>query len=58
MSSEPDNRRGYGPLVEGFKLVDFGDIDQIKEAITENIAAVILEPIQVKRASTFRRKVS
>lgn len=46
MSSEPDNRRGYGPLVEGFKLVDFGEIDQIKEAITENTAAVILEPIQ------------
>lgn len=46
MSSEPDNRRGYGPLVEGFKLVDFGDIEQIKEAVTENTAAVILEPIQ------------
>src|SRR5690625_4189872 len=46
MSSEAEYRRGYGPLVEGFKLVDFGDIDQIKEAITENTAAVILEPIQ------------
>ena len=46
MSSEPDNRRGYGPLVEGFKMVDFGDIEQIKEAVTENTAAVILEPIQ------------
>lgn len=46
MSSEPDNRRAYGPLVEGFKLVDFGDIEQIKEAVTENTAAVILEPIQ------------
>ncbi len=46
MSSEAEYRRGYGPLVEGFKLVDFGDIDQIREAVTENTAAVILEPIQ------------
>jgi ornithine--oxo-acid transaminase len=46
MSSEAEYRRGYGPLVEGFKLVDFGNIDQIKEAINENTAAVILEPIQ------------
>lgn len=46
MSSEAEYRRGYGPLVEGFVNVDFGDIDQIKAAINENTAAVILEPIQ------------
>lgn len=46
MSSEAEYRRGYGPLVEGFKHVDFGDIEQIKDAINENTAAVILEPIQ------------
>ncbi|MFD2830123.1 ornithine--oxo-acid transaminase [Corticicoccus populi] len=46
MSSEAEYRRGYGPLVDGFKLVDFGDIDQIKEAVNENTAAVLLEPIQ------------
>lgn len=46
LSSEPEYRRGYGPLLNGIKLVDFGDIDQIKEAITENTAAILLEPIQ------------
>lgn len=46
LSSEPEYRRGYGPLLDGIKLVDFGDIDQIKEAITENTAAILLEPIQ------------
>ncbi|MHC0553023.1 ornithine--oxo-acid transaminase [Salinicoccus sp. CNSTN-B1] len=46
LSSEPEYRRGYGPLLDGIKLVDFGDIDQIKEAVTENTAAILLEPIQ------------
>src|SRR5699024_10021586 len=39
-------RRGYGPLLEGIKLVDFGDIEQIKAQINDNTAAVLLEPIQ------------
>lgn len=46
LSSEAEYQRGYGPLLGGFKLVDFGDIEQIKAAITPNTAAVILEPIQ------------
>lgn len=46
LSSEAEYQRGYGPLLEGFKLVEFGDIEQIKAAITPNTAAVLLEPIQ------------
>ncbi|WP_414051135.1 ornithine--oxo-acid transaminase [Macrococcus animalis] len=46
LSSEAEYQRGYGPLLGGFKLVDFGDIEQIKAAITPNTAAVMLEPIQ------------
>ncbi|ULG74873.1 ornithine--oxo-acid transaminase [Macrococcus brunensis] len=46
LSSEAEYQRGYGPLLGGFKLVDFGDIEQIKAAITPNTAAVLLEPIQ------------
>lgn len=46
LSSEAEYRRGYGPLLEGIKLVDFGDIEQIKAQINENTAAVLLEPIQ------------
>ena len=46
LSSEPEYRRGYGPLLDGIKLVDFGDADAIREAITPNTAAVLLEPIQ------------
>lgn len=46
LSSEAEYQRGYGPLLGGFKLVEFGDIEQIKAAITPNTAAVLLEPIQ------------
>ncbi|MBV1756968.1 MAG: ornithine--oxo-acid transaminase [Dethiosulfatibacter sp.] len=46
MSSEPSYRRGYGPLTPGFKLIEYGNIDQLKIAITPNTAAFIMEPIQ------------
>ncbi|MBN2259573.1 MAG: ornithine--oxo-acid transaminase [Clostridiales bacterium] len=46
MSSEPAYRRGYGPLTPGFKMIDYGNIDQLKESITENTAAFLMEPIQ------------
>ncbi len=46
LSSEAEYRRGYGPLLDGIKLVDFGDIGQIRDAVTENTAAILLEPIQ------------
>ncbi|WP_239706487.1 MULTISPECIES: ornithine--oxo-acid transaminase [unclassified Mammaliicoccus] len=46
LSSEKEYQRGYGPLLDGFKLVDFGDIEQIKSAITPNTAAILVEPIQ------------
>ncbi|WP_323702909.1 ornithine--oxo-acid transaminase [Mammaliicoccus sp. Dog046] len=46
LSSEKEYQRGYGPLLGGFNLVDFGDIEQIKSAITPNTAAILIEPIQ------------
>lgn len=39
-------RKPFEPLLKGFKHVPFGDVDAIEEAINENTAAVILEPIQ------------
>ncbi|MBO1003627.1 ornithine--oxo-acid transaminase [Pseudogracilibacillus auburnensis] len=46
LSSDPDNKRGFGPLLPGFKVIPYGDIDALKEAITENTAGFLLEPIQ------------
>ncbi|MGD0168775.1 MAG: aspartate aminotransferase family protein [Smithella sp.] len=36
----------FEPLIPGFKIVPFGDIEAIKKAITDDSAAIILEPIQ------------
>ena len=36
----------FEPLMPGFKMVPFGDIDALRKAVTGDTAAVILEPIQ------------
>ncbi|WP_265516421.1 aspartate aminotransferase family protein [Nitratireductor luteus] len=37
---------GFGPKVEGFDQVPFGDLKAVKEALTEETAAILVEPIQ------------
>lgn len=37
---------GFGPLMPGFTHLPFGDLDALKEAISADTAAVIIEPIQ------------
>jgi ornithine--oxo-acid transaminase len=46
MSSNPDYQRGFEPLTPGFKVIPYGDLEALKNAITTNTAAFILEPIQ------------
>jgi ornithine--oxo-acid transaminase len=46
LSSEKEYQRGFGPLLPGFKLIPYGDIEALKVAITPNSAAFIVEPIQ------------
>lgn len=45
-SSDANAVRGFGPFTPGFKVIPFGDIQALKEAITPNTAAFLLEPIQ------------
>jgi len=37
---------GFGPKVQGFDQVPFGDLDAVKAAITHETAAILLEPVQ------------
>jgi len=37
---------GFGPLLPGFKHLTWGDIAAVNDAIDENTAAVIVEPVQ------------
>jgi len=39
-------QKGFGPLTPGFKHVPFGDDDAVAKAITNETAAVLVEPIQ------------
>jgi len=39
-------KEDFGPFTPGFKMVPYGDLDSISEAISENTAAIMLEPIQ------------
>src|SRR5699024_12685892 len=37
---------GFGPMLPGFKIIPFGDIEALKAAITENTAGFLFEPLQ------------
>ena len=38
--------KGFGPPVEGFDQVPFGNLNELRNAITAETAAVMLEPVQ------------
>jgi acetylornithine/N-succinyldiaminopimelate aminotransferase len=38
-------RSGFGPLLPGFTIIPFGDIEALKKAVSKRTSAVILEPI-------------
>lgn len=46
LSSEEEYQRGYGPLLPGIKVIPYGDVNALKNAITDNTAAFLFEPIQ------------
>ncbi len=39
-------RKGFDPVLEGFDFVPFNDLDALREAVGQDTAAVLLEPIQ------------
>lgn len=45
-SDDPLARNGFGPFTPGFDMVPYGDVAAIEAALTENTAAVLIEPIQ------------
>ena len=42
----PAYREPFGPPLPGFLFVDYGDVEAIKRATTDNTVAVLLEPVQ------------
>jgi ornithine--oxo-acid transaminase len=45
-SSEEQYRDHFGPFTPGFKMIAFGDTDELERAITARTAAFLFEPIQ------------
>ena len=46
LANNKSHTEGFGPKVEGFDQVPFGDHEALKKAINKNTAAIICEPIQ------------
>ncbi len=46
LSSDEEYKRGFGPMLPGIKLIPYGDLEALKNAITKNTAAFLIEPIQ------------
>ncbi|MDX2344034.1 MAG: ornithine--oxo-acid transaminase [Acidimicrobiia bacterium] len=45
-STDPTARKGFGPFAPGFKVVPFGDFPAMRDAVTPNTVAFLVEPIQ------------
>ena len=39
-------QNGYAPLVEGFKYAEFNNLEAFKEAATDDVVAIMVEPVQ------------
>lgn len=46
LSSDDEYKRGFGPMLPGIRLIPYGDLEALKNAITKNTAAFLIEPIQ------------
>lgn len=46
LSDDPETRENFGPFLSGVIQVPYGDIQALKNAITLNTAAILIEPIQ------------
>ncbi len=45
-SSEEKYRKGFGPYTPGFRLIEYGSVEALEEAITDETMAFMVEPIQ------------
>ena len=45
-STDGQYRDGFGPFTPGFKVIPFGDVKALRDAITANTCAFLVEPIQ------------
>ena len=45
-TGQASHREKFNPLMPNYRFVTYGDLDDLKQALDENVAAFIIEPIQ------------
>src|SRR5437868_9826890 len=45
-TGQPKYQQGFGPLPQGFRFLDYGNVEQLQAAVSGQTCAVMLEPIQ------------
>ncbi len=45
-STEASYQEGFGPFTPGFKIIPYGDVEALEQAITPETVAFLVEPIQ------------
>jgi ornithine--oxo-acid transaminase len=45
-SSEGSYRAGFGPFTPGFRIVEYGNLEALRDAFSDRTVAVLVEPIQ------------
>ncbi|WP_342553840.1 ornithine--oxo-acid transaminase [Paenibacillus sp. FSL R7-0652] len=45
-SSSEEYKKDFGPFTPGFRIIPYGDLKALRQAITPNTAAFLVEPIQ------------
>lgn len=52
-SSDDSYKNGFGPLTPGFKIIPYGDLQALENAIDDNTVAFLTEPIQGESGIIF-----
>ncbi len=52
-STDEQYKDGFGPFTPGFKIIPFGDIEALKNAINKNTVAFLTEPVQAEAGIYF-----
>lgn len=47
-------KKGFGPLLDGFRHLPFGDLEAVRAAVDETTTAILVEPIQGEGESILR----
>lgn len=45
-TGQPQYQGSFTPMIDGFKYVPFGDVDEIKSSTSDKTVAVMIEPVQ------------